>query len=211
MKRVALLLFAATAVCSAAVESAKLVASARSQIGITISYDPAYRKLEYPNGDVPKNTGVCADVIIRALREQGMDLQKEIHQDMKRDFAAYPQKWGLTKPDPNIDHRGVPNLMTYFRRKGYAQSGSEKAEQFAAGDIVAWDLGQGVTHIGVVSNLRSAKGVPLVIHNIGQGTKEEDILFQFQVIGHYGLSSSQHPALGLRHLFPYWAKSFARV
>ncbi len=163
------------------------MASAKRQIGVTVSYDPAYRELTYPGGDVPMHTGVCSDVIVRALREQGIDLQKEVHEDMKRDFAAYPQKWGLKKPDSNIDHRRVPNLMTYFRRKGYSQSRSEKPSDFDPGDIIAWDLGGGVTHIGIVSDRRSAKGVPLVVHNIGRGTQEEDILFGFRIIGHFRL------------------------
>lgn len=187
LKFVAAFSVVATAVCSAEVRPDKLVASARSQIGVTVSYDSAYRKLDYPGGDLPKTTGVCADVVVRALREQGIDLQKEIHQDMGQDFAAYPQKWGLKKPDPSIDHRRVPNLMTYFQRKGYAQSHDEKVENFVAGDIVAWDLGGGITHIGIVSDRRNQKGVPLVIHNIGGGTQEEDVLFQFHIIGHYRL------------------------
>jgi uncharacterized protein YijF (DUF1287 family) len=184
------LLVAATTAGYAAVEANTLVAAARQQIGVTTEYDPAYRKLNYPNGDVPKKTGVCADVIIRAFRAQNVDLQKEVHEDMKRDFSAYPQKWDLDKPDANIDHRRVPNLMTYFRRSGYTQAGSEKAEQFAPGDIVAWDLGKGVTHIGIISDRRNSKGARLVIHNIGHGTQEEDVLFQFRIIGHYRVLTS---------------------
>jgi uncharacterized protein YijF (DUF1287 family) len=162
-----LLLAGAAAVCCAAVAPEKLVASARSQIGVTVSYDPAYRALSYPGGDVPTNTGVCADVIVRALREQRIDLQKEVHEDMKRNFRVYPQKWGLRGPDANIDHRRVPNLMTWLSRKGYAQPVGNGAGGYAAGDIVAWDLGKGLTHIGIVSDRRSSKGTPLVIHNIG--------------------------------------------
>jgi uncharacterized protein YijF (DUF1287 family) len=191
MRLLLALLFSGIAVCSAEVRPDKLVASARSQIGVTTSYDPAYRKLDYPNGDVPKETGVCSDVIVRALREQGIDLQKEVHEDMRANFRAYPQKWGLKQPDRNIDHRRVPNLMTYFERKGYALTEAERAEQFAAGDIVAWDLGGGITHIGIVSDQRTQKNVPLVIHNIGRGTKQEDILFRFRIIGHYRLKWSK--------------------
>jgi uncharacterized protein YijF (DUF1287 family) len=179
-----LLILVATA-SAADIQPVKLVASARSQIGRTISYDPAYRKLIYPGGDVPKETGVCSDVVVRALREQGLDLQQQLHEDMKRDFRVYPQKWNLKQPDPNIDHRRVLNLMTYFQRQGYAQKIADQATNFAAGDIVAWDLGRGVTHIGIVSDRRSANGVPLVIHNIGRGTREENILLQYHVIGHY--------------------------
>lgn len=180
-----LLLIVSTVVCSAAVQPDKSVAAARSQIGVTVKYDSAYRKLDYPVGDVAKDTGVCSDVVVRALRTQGIDLQKEVHEDMKKDFGAYPRKWGLKKPDPNIDHRRVPNLMTFFQRQGYAQPATKKSENFAGGDIVAWDLGAGITHIGIVSDRRTKEGVPLVIHNIGRGTQEEDILFQFHIIGHY--------------------------
>ena len=163
----------------------KIVASARSQIGVTTSYDHSYRKLSYPGGDVPASTGVCADVIVRALRQQGIDLQKDVHEDMLHNFSDYPRKWGLTKPDQNIDHRRVPNLMTYFQRKGYALSIDRKPDRYAGGDIVAWDLGGGVTHIGIVSDKRSTNGIPLIIHNIGGGVQEENVLFEFQVIGHY--------------------------
>lgn len=186
MKFLALLvLFATTAF--AGIDGKKLVQSARSQIGVTVEYDPAYRRLDYPGGDVPKKTGVCCDVVVRALREQGCDLQSAVHEDMRKDFRAYPAKWGLKKPDANIDHRRVPNLMTYFQRKGFAQSTETNAELFAAGDIVTWNLGGGITHIGVVSDRHNPKGIPFVIHNIGRGTQEEDVLLQFQIIGHYRL------------------------
>lgn len=194
MRLMVTLLIAGVAVCSAGLNPDKLIASARSQIGVTVSYDPAYRQLDYPGGDVPKHTGVCTDVIIRVLREQGVDLQKEVHEDMKANFSAYPKKWGLKKPDRNIDHRRVPNLMTYFRRKGLSRSESGKAEHFASGDVVAWDLGNGVTHIGIVSDRRSPKGTPFVIHNIGRGTQEEDILFEFKVIGHCRVNQLQQSA-----------------
>src|SRR5690242_11213192 len=113
--RIATLSFIATSAWCATVDANKLVTAARHQIGVTTEYDPAYRRLDYPNGDVPQKTGVCADVIIRAMREQGVDLQKEVHEDMKRGFSSYPQRWGLSKPDANIDHRRVPNLMTFFQ------------------------------------------------------------------------------------------------
>jgi len=184
---VALLWLASSSAALSQINPDKLVLSARKQIGVTRSYDPAYRELAYPGGDVPRNTGVCTDVIIRALREQSVDLQKAVHEDMERDFKAYPRKWQLTKPDANIDHRRVPNLMTYFQHRGWVQAGSDKPGHFAPGDVVAWDLGQGTTHIGIVSDRRTSTGVPLVIHNIGHGTQEEDALFQFKVIGHYRL------------------------
>lgn len=182
-----LMLILAATVCAGEVKPAKLVTAARSQVGVTVSYDPSYRKLDYPGGDVALKTGVCSDVIIRALRAQGVDLQQEVHEDMQRHFEAYPRNWGLTKPDRNIDHRRVPNLMMYFRRQGRALPVTDKAENFAAGDIVAWDLGKGVTHVGIVSDRQGANGTPLIIHNIGRGTQEEDILFEYRIIGHFRL------------------------
>jgi uncharacterized protein len=187
MKSIFAILTFGTVLCDAAIKPSQLVASARSQIGVTVSYDPAYRQLDYPRGDVPKNTGVCSDVVVRALREQGTDLQKELHEDMRRNFGEYPRKWSLKQPDRNIDHRRVLNLMTYFQRQGFAQSITNKAENFAAGDIIAWDLGGGVTHIGIVSDRTTSKRIPLIIHNIGRGTQEEDILLRYRVIGHYRL------------------------
>jgi len=165
----------------------QLVGDARSQVGVTLSYDPAYRQLDYPGGDVPLATGVCTDVVIRALREQGLDLQKSVHEDMHAHFALYPQNWGLKRTDRNIDHRRVPNLMTWFKRQGMALKVSDKPEDYRAGDIVSWDLGRGLTHIGIVSDRQSPAGIPLVLHNIGAGTQEEDILFAYRITGHYRL------------------------
>jgi uncharacterized protein YijF (DUF1287 family) len=169
----------------AGLKTLELITSARAQIGVTVSYDAAYRVLEYPGGDVPKETGVCTDVVVRALREQSFDLQKEMHEDMKREFSAYPRRWGLKKPDRNIDHRRVPNMMTYFRRQGWSVPVTKKAEDYAAGDLVTWDLGGDLPHIGIISDRRTPEGVPLVIHNIGRGTQEEDILFSYTITGHY--------------------------
>lgn len=167
-----------------ALSPAQLVNDARLQIGVTRSYDPAYTQLAYPMGDVPLSKGVCTDVVIRALRQQGIDLQKNVHEDMRRHFASYPQKWGLKRPDKNIDHRRVPNLMRYFERQGYQVSD----KRYVAGDIVTWDLnGKGLTHIGIVSSRYSASVTPLIIHNIGAGTQEEDILYRYKIIGHYRL------------------------
>lgn len=165
-----------------AISAGKLVQSARQQIGQTLSYDPAYTKLKYPMGDVPLQKGVCTDVVIRALRGQGVDLQKLIHEDMQRNFKHYPQKWGLKAPDKNIDHRRVPNIATYFKRQGYqVQSG-----QYQAGDILTWDLGKGLVHIGIVSDKKTfINNTPLIIHNIGRGTQEENILNRFKITGHY--------------------------
>ncbi len=135
---------------------------------------------------MPANKGVCTDVVIRAYRKLGIDLQKEVHLDMKANFSLYPQKWGLKSPDPNIDHRRVPNLMTFFRRKGTSLPISDKAADYRPGDIVCWNLGGGVTHIGIVSQKSTSDGKRhLIIHNIGNGQVLEDSLFSFKIIGHY--------------------------
>lgn len=168
-----------------AIEADKLVLDAREQVGVTLSYDPVYRRLSYPGGDVSQTTGVCTDVVIRALRQQGLDLQEAVHRDMRAHFALYPKHWGLSRPDSNIDHRRVPNLMTWFKRQGWSQPVSRDVSAYRAGDIVTWDLGRGLTHIGIVSDRQSPAGVPLILHNIGRGTQEEDILFAYAITGHY--------------------------
>jgi uncharacterized protein len=165
----------------------KVLESAAEQTTLTKTYDPAYVVLPYPNGDVPMEKGVCTDVVIRSFRKAGVDLQKEVHEDMKVNFSVYPKKWGLKKADANIDHRRVPNLQTYFSRKGKSLPITQKAENYKPGDVVAWDLdNKGLTHIGVVSNIwnESSKRY-LIIHNIGGGTQAEDRLFDWKVIGHY--------------------------
>lgn len=185
MRVVISLLIWSLAFTAQAIEADRLVLDARKQVGVTLSYDPAYRRLSYPGGDVPMTTGVCTDVVIRALRQQGLDLQEAVHRDMRSNFAVYPQNWGLKRADSNIDHRRVPNLMTWFARQGWSLPVSQEASAYAAGDIVTWDLGRGLTHIGVVSDRQAPDGVPLVLHNIGRGTQEEDILFAFRITGHY--------------------------
>lgn len=170
---------------ASALQPEALVLAAREQVGVTLSYDPAYRRLSYPGGDVPLSTGVCTDVLIRALRQQGLDLQEAVHRDMRAHFNLYPKNWGLSRPDSNIDHRRVPNLMTWFKRQGWALPLSRDAAAYRPGDIVTWDLGRGLTHIGIVSDRRAGSEVPLVLHNIGRGTQEEDILFGFEITGHY--------------------------
>jgi uncharacterized protein YijF (DUF1287 family) len=167
----------------------RFVSDARSQIGKTLIYDPAYVKLAYPLGDVPLVRGVCTDVVIRALRHQDIDLQRQVHEDMKKHFRRYPNqpRWGLSKPDPNIDHRRVPNLQRYFERHGYAVDD----EKYLPGDIVIWMLRPNVGHIGIVSDKKTFPGNrPLVIHNIGQGTQETDILFDYAITGHYRIPPS---------------------
>lgn len=162
-----------------------IIKGAEQQIGQTRFYDPAYVKLSYPNGDVDIERGVCSDVVIRALRHAGQDLQVLVHQDMKKHFSAYPKIWGLKKPDTNIDHRRVPNLETYFKRQGKAQPVTTEAKNYLPGDIVSWRLDNGLPHIGIVANKKNRQGTPLIIHNIGWGTKMDDVLFQWKIIGHY--------------------------
>lgn len=161
-----------------------LVRAARQQIGVTTSYDAAYRRMAYPGGDVPQHTGVCTDVVIRAWRQLGVDLQKLVHEDMRRAFAAYPRLWGLKRPDTNIDHRRVPNLQTFFTRQRASLPATPQAERYQAGDMVTWLLGGKLPHIGIVSD-RRVGGVPLIIHNMGRGTAEEDLLLHHPITGHY--------------------------
>ncbi len=151
-----------------------------------VDYDPQYFSIKYPMGDVPADKGVCTDVVIRAYRKLGIDLQKEIHEDMKANFSGYPKNWGLKTTDKNIDHRRVPNLMTYFERHNSKLTISENPEDYHAGDIVCWNLGGGITHIGIVINRKSDDNKRnLVVHNIGAGQVIEDMLFQYRIIGHY--------------------------
>ena len=151
-----------------------------------VRYDPAYVRIDYPNGDVPPNKGVCTDVVIRAYRKMGIDLQKEVHEDMKANFSIYPKSWGLSGTDKNIDHRRVPNLMKFFSRHGTVKIMSKDHKDYLPGDIVCWNLRGGITHIGIVSN-KKALFVDRykIIHNIGFGQVLEDCLFDFTIIGHY--------------------------
>jgi len=151
-----------------------------------VTYDPAYFSIKYPNGDVPDNLGVCTDVVIRAYRKVDIDLQKEVHEDMKANFDLYPNIWGLSKTDKNIDHRRVPNLMTFFGRFGTTKSITTDPGDYVPGDIVCWNLGGGTTHIGVVTDRKSRDGRRFqVVHNIGGGQVLEDCLFNYKIIGHY--------------------------
>ncbi|MBQ8375941.1 MAG: DUF1287 domain-containing protein [Akkermansia sp.] len=182
MKHVVFLL---ALLASVAVADFRLPELARRQIGVTVEYDSAYVGLAYPGGDVPEERGVCTDVVIRALRLLDFDLQKEVHEDMKRNFAAYPKYWGLKRPDKNIDHRRVPNLQTFFKRRGWGLPVSRNAADYKPGDLVTCLVGDGLPHIMIVSDRRNEEGIPLVIHNIGVGTEEEDCLFTFPLTGHY--------------------------
>jgi hypothetical protein len=164
-----------------------LVVAAREQVGKTVHYDPTYYTLAYPNGDVPMNGGVCTDVVIRALRSShNMDLQKLVHDDMQHAFSHYPKHWGLKGTDKNIDHRRVLNLQTYFKRKGYELPISTTPTDYQAGDLVTVLLPANLPHIMIVSDKTAAMtNTPLIIHNIGNGTQEEDRLFEFKITGHY--------------------------
>lgn len=151
-----------------------------------VVYDPGYYAIDYPMGDVPADRGVCTDVVIRAYRAMDIDLQQEVHEDMLSNFELYPQIWGLSSPDPNIDHRRVPNLMTFFERHGREKAISVRAGDYVPGDIVCWNLGGAVTHIGIIADRMSPDGSrPQVVHNIGRGQVLEDCLFDYRIIGHY--------------------------
>lgn len=164
----------------------QIVEAALSIVDPSIVYDPNYYSIAYPNGDVPANIGVCTDVVIRTYRKLGVDLQKEVHEDMKANFSIYPKTWGLKKPDPNIDHRRVPNLMVYFGRFGNEKPITRNPKDYEPGDIICWRLSNGMTHIGVMVNQKSADGQRyLIVHNIGRGQIVEDILFGAEIIGHY--------------------------
>jgi uncharacterized protein YijF (DUF1287 family) len=153
--------------------------------GPYVMYDPSYKSIPYPNGDVAPDHGVCADVVVRTFRAVGHDLQQLTHEDMKSHFHLYPNKWGLRGPDPNIDHRRVPNLMTFFERHGENLTTDETMEDYLPGDVVAWQLSDGRTHIGIVIDDFGDNGWPLVVHNIGNGQEKANVLFSWKVIGHY--------------------------
>lgn len=170
---------------TATTKGEKFAEAARTQIGVTTSYDPAYVALKYPGGDVPKTRGVCTDVIIRALRDKGFDLQKLVHEDMKKNFSKYPTRWGLRRPDKNIDHRRVPNLRTYFSRRGISLKITKNKDQYLPGDLVTCTVAGNRPHIMVVSNKKASDGTPLVIHNIGGGTQEHNSLLTYPLTGHY--------------------------
>ncbi len=164
-------------------QRARIATAAMAQVGVTRVYDPSYRKLAYPGGDPPAERGVCADVVVRAFRKIGVDLQVAVHEDMRKNFAAYPKLWNMRAPDANIDHRRVPNLMKFFERRGKSIA---KSAPYEPGDVVAWMLPAGLYHIGIVSNVRNdARSEYLVVHNIGNGAQNEDVLHAFRIIGHY--------------------------
>jgi uncharacterized protein YijF (DUF1287 family) len=164
----------------------QFIDGAVEQSKVTTGYDPSYVKLDYPNGDVASDTGVCSDVVVRAFRKAGIDLQKEVHEDMKLAWGEYPRKWGARGTDTNIDHRRVSNLTTYFDRRNKSVPISSNRTDYLPGDVVAWELSDGVEHIGILTNLWSEPDKHcLVVHNIGAGARVEDVLFAWKVIGHY--------------------------
>jgi uncharacterized protein len=185
-----ILTFAAPAF--AGTEPSRVIAAARDQVGVTVTYDPSYVDLDFPGGDLPRDRGVCTDVVIRALRDGwGIDLQLAVNRDMKADFAAYPSLWGLTRTDRNIDHRRVPNLATLFTRIGAEVPLEEGPTPYLPGDLVTWMLPGNLPHIGIISDRRTEEGTPLVLHNIGRGAQEEDILFAYPMTGHYRIGAEE--------------------
>lgn len=163
-----------------------LVDAAQERTTKPVRYDGSYRRLDYPGGDVPDYIGVCTDVIIRSYRAAyGFDFQKAVHEDMRANFSAYPANWGLTRPDKNIDHRRVPNLENYLTRAGHALPISDKASDYLPGDIVSWRLAGGLPHIGIVTDKKAPDGTPLIVHNIGSGPVEDNMLFAAKITGHF--------------------------
>jgi len=165
----------------------KLSNAAISIIDETVQYDPSYIGIKYPNGDVPKNKGVCTDVVIRTYRKLGIDLQKEVHEDLKANFSSYPnlKKWGLKKPDTNIDHRRVPNLEVFFERKGKKLEVSNNPNDYKTGEIVTWMINGKLPHIGIITHKKSIDGNPMIVHNVGGGQVAEDCLFSWEIVGHF--------------------------
>ena len=192
--RVAVLIFLAAGLLGAQETASqkdflqRLVAAAVERTSHHVRYDSSYVRIPYPEGDVPADTGVCTDEIIRSYRAVGVDLQKEVHQDIERNWSAYPHdsRWKQAHPDSNIDHRRVPNLAVFFNRKGQTLPITYGADDYSPGDLVTWDLGGGVPHIGIVVDRKSAQGERyLVVHNIGEGPRMEDVLFRWKITGHY--------------------------
>lgn len=186
MRRVLIALAVVVAASAAYAEPPKIVNAARQQTRTAVIYDGSYRRIGYPMGDVPANRGVCTDVVIRAYRVIGIDLQALVHEDMRANFSSYPPLWGLSKPDPNIDHRRVPNLQKFLERADAKVASTAVATAYLPGDLVTWMLPGNLPHVGIVSDRRAPDaGRPLVIHNIGAGPMEEDILFAYPITGHY--------------------------
>lgn len=163
-----------------------LIKAAISQTTQQVVYDGSYRRIPYPGGDVPANIGVCTDVLIRAYRKVGVDLQQRVHEDMRQAFGKYPKTWGLRRPDSNIDHRRVPNLQTFFSRHGTVLKVSGNARDYQPGDLVTWMLPGNLPHVGIVTDRKTPDSErPLIVHNIGRGPQLEDMLFSYPITGHY--------------------------
>jgi len=178
----------------------RLAEAAVERTSHAVRYDPTYFRIPYPGGDVPAEVGVCTDEVIRSYRAVGVDLQRLVHEDMSADFAAYPRKWGLESPDTNIDHRRVPNLMAFFARQGAGLPVTSEARDYRPGDVVTWDLGGGLTHIGIVVGVPSeAEESRLqIVHNIGAGPRMEDVLFGWKITGHYRYEGPKAEGAGPR-------------
>ncbi|MDI1310988.1 DUF1287 domain-containing protein [Prosthecobacter sp.] len=187
--RCSFLLFACVLACQAQTAppsfAERLVQAALERVTQTVRYEPAYVVLDYPNGDVPADTGVCTDEVIRSYRALGIDLQKLVHEDMKRAFSAYPKAWGLKSTDKNIDHRRVPNLQTFFKRRGASLPVTQQAADYLPGDLITCTVAGRLPHIGIVVPAADGGGTPWIVHNIGQGPKQENRLFEFPLTGHY--------------------------
>lgn len=199
-KPVHVALFAAWVVCCATLHAqtaddgfaAQLVSAAIDRTRSDVTYDGSYHRLDYPGGDVPANIGVCTDVVIRSYRALGIDLQEQVHIDMRDHFDAYPDNWGLSRPDPNIDHRRVPNLQSFFSRHGISLPVSDDGADYRPGDLVTWMLPGNLPHIGIVADQRTPGSQdPMIVHNIGSGPKLEDILFDYPITGHYRYSGNR--------------------
>jgi hypothetical protein len=173
-----------------------LVAAAVERPRHQVTYDPGYVAITYPGGDVPADSGVCSDEIIRIYRSVGIDLQKEVHEDIVRNFSAYPMsRWQQEHPDRNIDHRRVANLMVFFGRKGQTLPITLRARDYLPGDLVSWDLGNGAIHIGMVVDQKDPlTSRSMIVHNVGAGPKMEDVLFDWKIIGHYRYFGPPRPA-----------------
>jgi uncharacterized protein YijF (DUF1287 family) len=164
----------------------QLIEAAAEQSKVTTGYDPSWVKIDYPGGDVPANSGVCSDVVVRAFRKTGIDLQKEVHEDMTRAWSEYPRRWGANRTDTSIDHRRVLNLMSYFDRQNKSLPITNDRADYLPGDVIAWQLSDGVEHIGILTNYRTQPEQHyLVVHNIGAGARIEDVLLAWKIIGHY--------------------------
>ncbi|WP_462251906.1 DUF1287 domain-containing protein [Ekhidna sp.] len=187
MRKYLILIILLPALVTAQVDFYQQLADSAETLSLDrVVYDPSYYSIKYPNGDVPQGKGVCTDVVIRAYRKLNIDLQKEVHEDMKENFQLYPKNWGLNTTDKNIDHRRVPNLMRFFERHGEILNISMKPEDYQPGDIVCWNLGGAITHIGIVTDeLSRDRNTYKIIHNIGRGQVIEDMLFDYKIIGHY--------------------------